>query len=223
MKGQTIKAVLFDLDGTLLNTLDDIADSANHALRTLGLPTHPTEDYKYFVGDGMTMLLKRILPDDRRSPELLDEITSIYASYYSEHAIDRTKPYAGVPEMLQALKKHDSALKLAVISNKPDEQVKITIDHFFEHGTFDYSSGGLDGVPLKPHPAMALRALEALCVGAQESVFVGDTGMDMQTAKSAGCLAIGAKWGFRSEAELKTNGADYLISSPEELVRLICS
>ena len=219
--GLRVEAVLFDLDGTLLDTLEDIADSANYALSKLGFPTHPTEDYKHFVGDGMRVLLTRVLPEDMRTPDRIAELTEIYSDYYPLHSLDKTKPCKGAPELLKALKEMSPSIKIAVISNKPDVQAQRTIDHFFGRGFFDYASGGVDGVPLKPHPAMALRALEAMGAAPERSVLVGDSGMDMQTAKSAGCRAAGVTWGFRDASELTSNGADFIISHPSELTDIL--
>ena len=217
-----VKAVLFDLDGTLLNTLEDIADSANYVLDAFGFPVHPTEDYRYFVGDGMRVLLARVLPADVSTSEMLDDIISAYSDHYSKHSLDKTRPYEGIIEMLSELKaQRGDDLKLAVISNKPDGNAKHTVEHFFGLDVFDYVVGGIEGVPLKPNPTMALRALEAIGAEPSEALFVGDTGIDMKTAKSVGCTSIGVTWGFRDADELKLNGADYLAGSAGELLRLI--
>lgn len=211
-----IRGVLFDLDGTLLDTLDDMADSANHVLSAMGFPTHPNEEYRYFVGDGVDVLIDRILPADRRTPELHAQFKAQYLPYYNAHALDKTRPYDGVFDMLHALRAR--GLKTAVVSNKPDLHTNYTIEHLFPPDLFDYVAGNIEGTPLKPDPAIARRALAALELRADDAVFCGDTGIDMKTARNAGCIPIGVSWGFRTRGELMENGARHVIDTPEELL-----
>lgn len=214
------RAVLFDLDGTLLDSLEDLADSANYALRQRGYPVHALEAYKYFVGNGMAKLIERILPAERRDvPEERERLAAIYAPYYAAHSLDKTKPYDGIEEMLQALR--ERGIKTAVVSNKPDEPARQTVGAVFPAGTFDVVVGGLPAFPLKPAPDLALHVLGRLGVAPGEALFVGDTGTDMRTAKSAGCTAVGVTWGFRGREELLENGADRLIDRPRELFDLL--
>ncbi|MDR1651705.1 MAG: HAD hydrolase-like protein [Synergistaceae bacterium] len=214
-----IKAVLFDLDGTLLDTLDDIADSANYSLARLGFPAHDVDAYRYFVGSGADSLLKAVLPEDARTADTLAELKAIYIERYGAHSLDKTRPYAGVEGMLKELKKYP--LKLAVISNKPDSSTKFTVSRSFGEGVFDVVAGGREGVPLKPDPAIANIVLGEFGISGGEAVLAGDTSVDLATAKNAGCVSVGVTWGFRpKEAE---TGADYVISDPSELPPLILS
>jgi phosphoglycolate phosphatase len=213
------KAVLFDLDGTLLNTLYDLADSGNHVLSLNGWPTHEAEAYKYFVGDGVTMLVRRILPEAHRTPDEIERVKKVFVEHYQAHAIDKTGPYDGVEKMLDSVKK--SGLKMAVISNKPDAQTQYIVSKFFGDGFFDYVIGNRQDLPLKPDPAIVRLALESLGVSTGDAQYVGDTGTDMKTAKNAACFAVGVTWGFRPKEELLENGADIIINTPDEIVGLL--
>jgi phosphoglycolate phosphatase len=213
------KAVLFDLDGTLLNTLYDLADSGNYVLSLNGWPVHEAEAYKYFVGDGVTVLLRRILPEAHRTPDEIERVKKVFVEHYQVHAIDKTKPYDGVEEMLDSVKK--SGLKMAVISNKPDAQTQYIVSKFFGDGLFDYVIGNRSDLPLKPDPAIVRLTLESLGVSSADALYVGDTGTDMKTAKNAGCFAVGVTWGFRPKEELLENGADIIINAPDEIAGLL--
>jgi phosphoglycolate phosphatase len=214
-----IEAVLFDLDGTLLDTLDDIADCANAALSMNGWPTHDTESYKYFVGNGADALIRRIVPEGAGTPEELEKVKKNYAELYAKHATDKTRPYDGVTELLEALKAR--SLKSAVISNKPDASTQQTVSHFFGEGVFDFVIGNRPGIPLKPDPAIVLIATGEIGAHPERCLYVGDTGTDMTTAKSSGCVPVGVTWGFRKKDELLSCGAEFLIDSPEELLALL--
>lgn len=214
-----IKAVLFDLDGTLLNTIDDLADSANYALSQRGYPSHDTEAYKYFVGNGMAKLLERVLPGEKRSQEEIAALRDIYASYYESHAFDKTRPYEGIPELLDELRKR--GLRLGGVSNKPDDQTQLTVSRMFNSDAFDFVTGNRPEFPLKPNPDVVFHVLRALHTLPGECMFMGDTGIDMQTAKRSGCTAVGVTWGFRKKEELDENGADYVIDAPSELLNLL--
>ena len=207
-----IRAVIFDLDGTLLNTLDDLADSANFSLSQRGYPVHETERYKIFVGNGTNNLMERILPEDKRTPEELACLLDIFVERYAAHSLDKTRPYDGIAELLRALEARK--IKTAVVSNKPDPDTKHVIFHSFGEGTFDVVAGGGAGFPLKPDPALTIHALSSMGVLARDAIFAGDTIMDMQTAKRAGCVAVGVTWGFRTRDELLKNGADHIIDAP---------
>ena len=211
-------AVVFDLDGTLLDTLDDIADCANYALALFGYPTHPTPMYRHFVGNGVDKLIFRIVPEDALVPEKFQAVKECYLDRYNAHALEKTRPYDGIVEALRALK--ETGLHLCVVSNKPDNQTKLTASHFFGFELFDLVAGG-GAYPLKPDPALTLHILASVETSPEDAVFVGDTGVDMRTAKNAGLSAIGVTWGFRDRDELTANGADHIVNSPGELPDMI--
>ncbi|MDR1482810.1 MAG: HAD family hydrolase [Synergistaceae bacterium] len=213
------RAVVFDLDGTLLNTLDDLADSANFSLSRRGYPIHETERYKIFVGNGVDTLMERILPENKRTPEEVACLMDIFAKRYAAHSLDKTRPYDGILKLLRALGERE--IKTAVVSNKPDPATKQVIFHFFGEDTFDVVAGGGAGFPLKPDPALTVHTLSSMEIPPADALFVGDTMMDMRTAKSAGCVAVGVTWGFRTRDELLKNGADHIIGAPEELIGLL--
>ena len=214
----TIKAVLFDLDGTLLNTLDDIAESANFLLERFGHPTHSVDAYRYFVGNGVENLIKVILPEEARTPETLQSMKKIYLERYGAHSLDKTRPYDGVPEITAELK--SMPLKLAVVSNKPDADTKFTVSRTFAEGIFDVVAGGKSGMPLKPDPAIVHDVLGTFGISPAEALMVGDTSVDLLTAQNAGCVSVGVLWGFRPE-EVASAGADFVIAHPRELSELI--
>lgn len=213
-----IKAVLFDLDGTLVNSLYDLAASCNFALESFGFPVHETEKYKYFVGNGMQNLIERILPEDKRDIDTHKKVFDVFFNHYSSHYADKTVPYDGIEEMLSDLK--NKGYKVAVISNKAHSMAVEVVNKLLPD-TFDIVFGKQEGFPTKPDAALTLKLMSELCVKPEECVLIGDSGMDMAAAKNATCVGIGALWGFRTEDELRKNGADYIVSTPDEIPDII--
>jgi len=213
------RAVVFDLDGTLLNTLSDIADAANTVLRLRGFPEHPVDAYRFFVGDGALTLIKRILPGDCRDDDTVQQSLDAFKAGYGQTWDAKTCPYEGVPEMLDALAARD--VKMTVLSNKPDDLTKRCVARFFAGWGFDVVLGQRDGVPKKPDPAGALDIAARLAVAPGEFLYLGDTGTDMQTASAAGMFPVGVTWGFRPRAELLENGAAALVDHPPDVVRFL--
>lgn len=208
-----VRAVLFDLDGTLTNTLEDIADAMNRSLRLHGLPEWPLDAYRYLVGDGAKKLAERAVRDRQ---ELALSVQQEYQAYYQEHTRVKTQPYAGVPEMLRALQ--DKSLKLAVFSNKPDADTKNVVAHFFPDIPWAAVRGQVEGIPVKPDPTGALAVAEALQIPPAEFLYLGDTATDMHCAVNAGMLPIGALWGFRTAEELQSSGARQLVQHPMDVL-----
>ena len=211
-----IKAVLFDLDGTLVNSLFDLGASTNYALEKMGFPTHETEKFKIFVGDGMAKLIERALPESKRNKETINTTLRIFMEHYRAHYADKTVPYDGILDLLDKL----TDVKKAVISNKADEMV-IPLTKKLLGERFDIVCGKKEGYPTKPDPTLTLEIIENLGVRPDECLFVGDSGMDMAVAKNAGCVAVGVLWGFREKEELKANGADYIVSHPLEILHIL--
>ena len=212
------RAVIFDLDGTLLDTLDDLADSANHVLKDRGLPVHPVARYCDFIGEGLGMLIRRMLPEDRRDEQTLAEITAEYRAQYAQHWNAKTRPYDGVPELLDALQAR--RIPAAVLSNKPDEATRKCVAGLLSPWRFDPVMGQRDDIPRKPDPAGALRIAAEWDLPPSRIVYVGDTDTDVRTAVAAGMHAVGVLWGFRPE-ELRTGNADTLIEHPGQLLDLL--
>lgn len=208
-----VRAVLFDLDGTLTNTLEDIADAMNRSLRLHGLPEWPLDAYRYLVGDGAKKLAERAVRDRQ---ELALSVQQEYQAYYQEHTRVKTQPYDGVPEMLRALQ--DKGLKLAVFSNKPDADTKNVVAHFFPDIPWAAVRGQIEGIPVKPDPTGALAVSEALQIPPAEFLYLGDTATDMHCAVNAGMLPIGALWGFRTAEELQSSGARQLVQHPMDVL-----
>lgn len=211
-----IRAVLFDLDGTLTNTLEDIADAMNRALRLNGLPDWPVEAYRYLVGDGAKKLAERAV---RERQELALAVQREYQAYYETHTRIKTQPYAGVTEMLRALQSR--GVPMAVFSNKPDADTKGVVGYFFPDICFAEIRGQVEGIPVKPDPAGALLTAEKLGVLPGEVLYLGDTSTDMQCALNAGMHPVGALWGFRTEDELRTSGAECVIRCPMDMLPLL--
>ena len=209
------KAVLFDLDGTLTNTLTDIAEAMNRALRMYDLPPWPVEDYRYLVGNGAKVLAQRCVLDRR---ELAQSVQEAYQAWYETHNLVETRPYDGVPEMLMALA--ERGLKLAVFSNKPDADTKRVVQHFFPDVPFAAVRGQVEGVPVKPDPSGALMIAREMGVRPDEFLYLGDTDVDMQCAIAAGMHPVGALWGFRTEEELRRSGAEHLAAKPDDLQKI---
>lgn len=213
------KAILFDLDGTLLDTLEDLATAANRALGTLGLPAHPTDAYRVFVGDGLRTLAERILPGEQRSAAQVDALVAAFEREYSRTWNERTAPYAGVPEMLDRLT--GDGYRMSVLSNKPDAFTRLCVEQLLPHWTFAPLYGQRPGVPKKPDPAAALAIAAELGLDPAEVLYLGDTATDMHTARAAGMAAVGVLWGFRTADELRAAGARHLITHPGELAPLL--
>ena len=210
------KGVIFDADGTLLDSLEDLANSTNAVLERHSFPCHALEKYKYFVGDGMYSLLSRVLPCEQRTEDLIKQCVIEMKEEYSKCWADKTKAYQEIPELLEALM--SKGLKLAVLSNKPDEFIKIVIDKFFPE-KFVLAAGERADVPKKPDPTGALVIAEALGIDPQEFLYLGDTNTDMETAVAAGMYPVGVLWGFRPAEELLASGAKVLIKKPLDLFK----
>lgn len=211
-------AVIFDLDGTLLDTLHDLADSANEALSENGFGPHPVEAYRIFVGDGMEVLMERILPETARDPETVARLLISYRVAYDRRWKAKTRPYPGVEEMLTALAKR--GIPLAVLSNKPQAYTEICMAHFLGHHPFACIFGQRDGVPRKPDPAGAWQIARQLGLPPEKILFIGDTSTDMDTAVAAQMIPVGVRWGFRSDTELREHGAKHLMAAPHQIVGL---
>lgn len=214
-----IGAVIFDLDGTLLNTLDDIADSANAVLRARGYPEFSVEDYKRFVGNGVRKLIERVLPVEDRRQDLVDQCIGEMRTEYSARWNHKTRPYEGVPAMLDHLRSR--SLKTAILSNKPDDFTKMCVEHLLPDWPFELVLGNRAGAPHKPDPAVALEVARALDLPPGEVLFVGDSGIDVETAVNAGMYPAGVLWGYRSGDELIQNGAKTLFKSPGDIARFV--
>ncbi|MHC4153525.1 MAG: HAD family hydrolase [Planctomycetota bacterium] len=210
---------MFDLDGTLLDTLLDIANSVNAALTAFGFPTHPTDDYRYLVGDGRDCLINRVLPKSGLDDRIVSDFSTVVTAEYAKRWAENTKPYPGVPEMLAALE--ESALRKAVLSNKPHEFTRITVEKLLSGFSFDMVQGMTPSVPRKPDPAAALQIARQLQVSPSNILYLGDTNTDMQTANGAGMFAAGALWGFRTADELLGSGAKVLLEKPLDVLSLL--
>ena len=207
---------IFDLDGTLLDTLDDLAASVNYALRTHGMPGHSTDDVRRFVGNGVRKLMERAVPDGADNP-LFEEAFATFRQHYMTHSLDTTRPYKGVPETLAALKAR--GCRLAVVSNKMMAATQSLCSHFFPD-TIEVAIGEheTEGIRKKPAPDTVIAALDALGVGKERAVYVGDSDVDIQTARNSGLPCISVLWGFRDRDFLKQHGAESFISTPSELI-----
>lgn len=213
------RAVLFDLDGTLLDSLHDIADAANAVLERRGFSTHPHEDYRRFIGDGVDTLFRRALPPERAEPELLRRCVTDFGNTYAQVWNVKTRPYEGIPPLLDALE--SLGVTLAVLSNKPDEFTRRCVAHYLSVWPIRAAFGERPGVPRKPDPAGALEIAGLVDIPTSAFLYVGDTAVDMETARRAGMTPIGAAWGFRSAEELRSAGAGAIIESPLELLRFL--
>lgn len=213
------KAVLFDLDGTLLDTLGDLANSMNGVLERRGFPRHEKELYKHFVGDGMEVLVRRALPESHREEQLVQACLLAMRKEYGVRWRETTRPYAGIPELLDALRRR--RLRMAILSNKPDDFTREMVAALLAPWCFDAVVGARPEVPKKPDPAMALAIARDVTVPPARILYLGDSGTDMRTAVSAGMFPVGALWGFRDAAELEANGAEVLISRPMELLEFL--
>ncbi len=209
------KGLIFDLDGTLLDTLQDLAEAANATLAHFGFPVHPVDSYRYFVGEGLHTLVKRILPDSATETDiekLMEKFGEIYATNWNANS----GPYPGILDMLQALS--NAGMQLAVLSNKPHEFTKICVDTLLPESSFSFVYGKRDGIARKPDPVGALEIAAKMNLSVEEILYVGDTATDMQTGNRAGMKTIGVEWGFRKREELEENKAWKIASTPSEVV-----
>lgn len=211
------KLVIFDLDGTLVNSIDDLADAANAALLKNGFPARSTDEIRQFVGNGAAELLRRALPEGEYNAENAAKMRACFDLAYRKGFAVKTKPYNGIPELLYELKRR--GVLLAVASNKPDEFTKAIVSHFFGD-TFDTVQGQTDSIPKKPDPTVALEIMRKLNVPKEFTVFAGDSDVDIHTASNSGVTSIGCSWGFRPAETLREAGADFIINSPSEMAEL---
>lgn len=213
------RACIFDLDGTLCDSVESIAYSANHALRDMGLKEASLEDYKIFVGDGVDMLVRRLLQFNKREQEpLFDELKERYLGYFLEGCKYHVTPYPGILDLTRELKAMGA--KLGVISNKPHANTVDVIHQVFGEDIFDFVQGQTKELPRKPDPAGALHTARRLGVDPKECLYIGDTGTDMKTGRAAGMYTVGVLWGFRARQELEKTGALEVIGEPMELCRI---
>lgn len=209
------KAVIFDLDGTLLNTLDDLADSTNYALSKFGYPTRTIDEVRQFVGNGVAKLIERAIPEGKNNPNF-EKCLSIFKENYAQNMYNKTAPYNGIIEMLSNLK--SKGIKIAVVSNKFDLAVKELCKKYFE-GFIDFAAGENEaqGIKKKPAPDTVISVLNEFNFAPEDAVYVGDSDVDIMTAKNSKMPCISVTWGFRDEKFLLENGATILINAPSEI------
>jgi phosphoglycolate phosphatase len=211
--------VLFDLDGTLLDTLQDLANSVNNVLVRSDFPPHKVGDYKYFVGSGMKNTVTQALPEDQRGQANVDELYAQMEEEYSKNWRENTRPYPGIPELLDAL--IASGIKMSILSNKPQGSTEQMVSALLAQWHFEIVVGAQPSIPLKPDPAAALQIAKQMNISPLEFVYLGDSAIDMKTAIAAEMYPVGALWGFRTENELLSAGAQQLISKPIHLLGII--
>ena len=212
------KVAIFDLDGTLLNTLDDLANACNYALNKFSFPTHNVEEYKKFIGNGIYKLVERALPNNKKDKETVEKVLKTFSDYYNEHMIDMTKPYDGIVDILDELRA--KGIKLAVVSNKKHEfTIEIVKKYFGDR--FDIVFGHRENYKEKPDPTSVLEVIEKLNILKSECIYIGDSNVDILTAKNAGVKSVGVSWGFRDREELANEGANYLADNNIELLNII--
>lgn len=209
--------VIFDLDGTLLNTIDDLADAGNHVCAAHGWPAHTVDEFKLMVGNGIPRLVARFTPKELGEAELAAALAE-FSAYYDLHKADKTAPYSGVPQVLAAVK--SAGIAAAVLSNKADALAGPVVESYYP-GVFNAVQGALPGVPTKPDPTLLRKLMKRLGAAAETTLFVGDSNVDILTGKNGGLETCGVLWGFRSRRELEEAGADHIAETPEQLAELI--
>ena len=213
------KLAIFDLDGTLLNTIDDLGHAANHALEKSGYPTHDIDSYRFYVGNGVGRLLERVLPPDHRTPEKVAHLREIFQEYYDRHLWDHTRPYPGIEELLTELTAR--GVRLAVASNKYQSATSALVAHFFPRLPFDAVHGMRPDSPAKPDPSIVFNVLTDVPTPKADVIYIGDSGVDMETARRACVESVGVTWGFRPVSELRQFLAEHIITDPADLLPLI--
>ena len=213
------KLVIFDLDGTLLNTIEDLAQSANYALEKNEFATHSMASYPFFVGNGVRRLITRVLPEDHRDDETVNRLLKDFTEYYNEHCTQYTRPYDGMPELLSDL--HDMGVRMAVASNKYQQAVDKIISHYFPDINFVAVEGQHEGVNIKPDPSVVFSILAKAQVAKADTLYVGDSGVDMETARRACVDSVGVTWGFRPEKELNEYHANCIVNRPLDILDVV--
>ena len=214
------KLVIFDLDGTLLDTVEDLGNATNHALRSLGYPEHPMEAYKIFCGRGIYNLFRDALPPAENNEENVARMAALFLPWYDAHICDRTRPYPGIMAMLDAL--HERGIRFALASNKYQDGAEKLVRIFFEKYGFVKVLGQREGQPIKPDPAIVRQALAAAeGVMPEEVAYIGDTNTDMQTGLNAGVRTIGVLWGFRTREELEAYHPWKIVETPQEITEAL--
>lgn len=211
------KLYIFDLDGTLVNSLTDLADSVNAVLEKHGYAVHETDEYRFFVGNGALKLIERAMPEDKRTKENIELLHGEFSQEYAKRALDNTAPYEGIKELITQLKKRGCLL--AVASNKPEVFSKLIVERIFGEGVFDVIRGKRDGVPIKPDPAILFGIMQELGVNKEDCVHSGDSAVDVMTAVNAGIDVIGCTWGLRPREELVSAGAKIFADEPMDIFR----
>ncbi len=214
-----IKLCIFDLDGTLINSIEDLADAGNFALTEMGYPEHSVDEYKFFVGNGIPKLIERMTPENERTPEILSKVHKIFSERYQTHCLDKTKPYDGVFELIEYCRQN--GIKTAVLSNKADNFAKFIVNTVFPEDTFDFVMGQTADIPKKPAPDGVFKILDLFRINKEEALLVGDSDVDIITSENAKIHSVGAAWGFRGEAELKDAGAESIAFSPIECIDIL--
>ncbi|MCC8188307.1 MAG: HAD family hydrolase [Bacteroides sp.] len=212
------RLVIFDLDGTLLNTIADLAQSTNYALTQLGYPTHPQEAYPLMVGNGINKLLERALPEKERTDENVRRMREAFVPYYDVHNTEWSIPYPGIPELLSGL--HRQGTLLAVASNKYQEATEKLVRYYFPAIPFQMVLGQRKGVPVKPDPAIVHEILDHTQIASEEVLYIGDSGVDMQTALNSGVTVCGVTWGFRPRAELESFHPHHMVERAADILPL---
>ena len=215
-KPKKYKAVIFDLDGTLLNTLDDIAESMNTALSEFGFPPHKLDEYRYMVGNGLKPLVERAVPPSQRTPTVLSQVEQRLRAIYQSRWDRKTRLYPGIAELLDKLSQ--ARMSLNILSNKPHEYTVVVVEKFLSQWTFEIVLGQKEDIPKKPAPDGALLIARQLGLSPGAIIYLGDTPVDMETARLAGMLPLGVSWGFRPPTELQQAGAKAILHQPLELL-----
>lgn len=211
--------IIFDLDGTLLNTIADLAQSTNYVLHKLGFPVHEESAYNFMVGNGINKLFERALPDGEKTEQNILRVRKEFLVYYSQHNADMSSPYPGIPELLKTL--NENGKKLAVASNKYHDGTRKLVDLYFPEIPFIAVLGQRDGIAPKPDPTIVYDIIREGNFDKDEILYVGDSGVDMQTAINAGVTSCGVTWGFRPKEELEKFNPDYIVDKPGEILRII--
>ena len=209
--------IIFDLDGTLLNTIDDLGMACNHALKHFGYPTHTLEEYKHLVGNGVSKLIERSLPQENRTAETIEKLRNVFVEYYDLHCCERTHPYEGIAQLIETLINQN--INIAVASNKYQTAAEQIVHHYFPKTLRVY--GQRDGIPIKPDPYVVNQIRKDFKLNDETVIFVGDSAVDMLTAANANAVSIGVSWGFRGRVELENAHADYIADNTTELKNIL--